>query len=179
MAKSRMTPETLLPAMAAHVLEHGIAGVSLRPLAKAAGTSDRMLIYHFGNRQGVIDALLDYLAGLYEAGLEAALPSEPAPNRKETLRSILEITATPQLAPFMRLWWEVVAASAAGDATFRKSASSTMGLLLGWLEAHMPQGDPDPVGGARLLLTLIEGSQMLDAVGRSDIAEAALVAFEG
>ncbi len=174
-----MSPETLLPPMAAHVLEHGIAGVSLRPLARAAGTSDRMLIYHFGNRQGAIDALLDYLAGLYEAGLEAALPQERAPDRKETLRRILKITAAPELSPFMRLWWEVVAASAAGDETFRKSASSTMGLLLGWLEAHMPENDPDPKGGARLLLTFIEGSQMLGAVGQADIAEAALVAFEG
>lgn len=174
-----MSPETLLPAMAAHVLEHGIAGVSLRPLAKAAGTSDRMLIYHFGNRQGVIDALLDYLAASYEAGLEAALPAQRAATRQETVRQILDVTSTPELQPFMRLWWEVVAAAAAGDQTFRKSAASTMGLLLDWLEAHMPDGDPDPRGGARLLLTLIEGSQMLDAVGRADIAEAALAALEG
>ncbi|MBX7540274.1 TetR/AcrR family transcriptional regulator [Qipengyuania sphaerica] len=174
-----MSRETLLPAMAAHVLENGIAGVSLRPLAKAAGTSDRMLIYHFGNRQGVVDALLEYLAKLYETGLDAALPAEPARDRRETVRRILERTASPALTPFMRLWWEVVAASAAGDETFRESAASTMGLLLGWLEAHMPEGDPDPRGGARLLLTLIEGSQMLGAVGRADIAEAALAAFEG
>lgn len=179
MAKPRMSPETLLPAMAAHVLEHGISGVSLRPLAKAAGTSDRMLIYHFGNRQGVIDALLDYLAASYEAGLEMALPAQRAATRQETVRQILDVTSTPELQPFMRLWWEVVAAAAAGDQTFRKSAASTMGLLLDWLEAHMPEGDPDPRGGARLLLTLIEGSQMLDAVGRADIAEAALAALEG
>ena len=61
----------------------------------------------------------------------------------------------------------------------RKSAASTMGLLLDWLEAHMPEDDPDPRGGARLLLTIIEGSQMLDAVGRADIAEAGLAALEG
>ncbi|MBY6129106.1 TetR/AcrR family transcriptional regulator [Qipengyuania aquimaris] len=174
-----MTRETLLPAMAAHVLEHGIAGVSLRPLARAAGTSDRMLIYHFGNRQGAIDALLDYLAKLYETGLEAALPAKRARNRRETVRQILEVTAADELKPFMRLWWDVVAAAASGDETFRKSAASTMGLLLDWLEAHMPEDDPDPRGGARLLLTIIEGSQMLDAVGRADIAEAGLAALEG
>ena len=174
-----MTRETLLPPMAAHVLEHGIAGVSLRPLAKAAGTSDRMLIYHFGNRQALVEALLEYLAKLYESGLEVALPSEPATDRRETVRRVLELTDTDELRPFMRLWWEVVAASAAGDAIFRKSAASIMGLLLAWLEAHLPEGDPDPAGGARLLLTLIEGAQMLGAVGRADIAEAALLAFEG
>lgn len=174
-----MSPETLLPPMAAHVLEHGISGVSLRPLAKAAGTSDRMLIYHFGNRQGAIDALLEYLAELYETGLDSSLPEQRAKNRRETVRQILDVTSTPQLQPFMRLWWEVVAASATGNETFRKSAAAIMGTLLDWLEAHMPEDDPDPRGGARLLLTLIEGSQMLDAVGRADIAEAGLAALEG
>ena len=179
MPKPRMSRESLLPAMAAHVLAHGLAGVSLRPLAKAAGTSDRMLIYHFGNRQGVIDALLEYLASLYEVGLEAAFPEQPAANRQETLRQVLAATAKPELAPFMRLWWEVVAASAAGQDTFRTSAAAIMGTLLDWLERHMPEDDPDPRAGARLVLTMIEGSQMLSAVGRPDIAEAALRAFEG
>ena len=179
MAKSRMSRETLLPLMASHVLKHGIAGVSLRPLAKAAGTSDRMLIYHFGNRQGAVEALLDYLAELYEGGLESALPAQPASSRPETVRRILEATRESELRPFLRLWWEVVAAAASGDPAFRTSAASIMGTLLKWLERHMPEDDPDPQGGARLLLTLIEGSQMLDAVGRADIAEAALAAIEG
>ena len=179
MSKPRMSRETLLPAMAAHVLAHGLASVSLRPLAKAAGTSDRMLIYHFGNRQGVIDALLEYLAALFEAGLEAAFPTQTATTRQDTLRQVLAATSTPDLAPFMRVWWELVAASAAGDATYRKSAAAIMGTLLDWLERHMPENDPDPKGGARLVLTMIEGSQMLGAVGRADIAEAALLAFEG
>lgn len=174
-----MSPETLLPAMAAHVLEHGLSGVSLRPLAKAAGTSDRMLIYHFGNRQGAIEALLVYLGQLYETGLEAALPAEPAKNRHDTVRQILEASAGERLQPFMRLWWEIVASAATGDEVFRKSAASIMRLLLDWLERHMPEGDPDPRGGARILLTFIEGSQMLDAVGRGDIAEVALASLEG
>jgi AcrR family transcriptional regulator len=31
-----------------YVLEHGLLDLSLRPLAAALGTSDRMLLYHFG-----------------------------------------------------------------------------------------------------------------------------------
>ena len=41
------------------MLAEGLIGLSLRPLAKAVGTSDRMLIYHFGNRDGLVAAVID------------------------------------------------------------------------------------------------------------------------
>lgn len=41
-----------------HVLEHGLIGLSLRPLAQALGTSDRMLLYHFGSKADLVAAVL-------------------------------------------------------------------------------------------------------------------------
>ena len=41
-----------------YVLEHGLIGLSLRPLAKALGTSDRMLLYHFGTKDDLVAAVL-------------------------------------------------------------------------------------------------------------------------
>ncbi|MFZ9395925.1 MAG: TetR family transcriptional regulator, partial [Erythrobacter sp.] len=54
MREARLSREILLPRLAAHVLAHGLAGASLRPLARAAGTSARMLIYHFGSKERLI-----------------------------------------------------------------------------------------------------------------------------
>jgi AcrR family transcriptional regulator len=51
--------EALLAACTDHVLTEGLIGLSLRPLAKAVGTSDRMLIYHFGSRDGLVAAVID------------------------------------------------------------------------------------------------------------------------
>ena len=51
--------DVLLSACTDHVLAEGLIGLSLRPLAKAVGTSDRMLIYHFGNRDGLVAAVID------------------------------------------------------------------------------------------------------------------------
>jgi AcrR family transcriptional regulator len=64
--------DALLAACTDHVLAEGLIGLSLRPLAKAVGTSDRMLIYHFGSRDGLVAAIVDestnrsvtYLKGL-------------------------------------------------------------------------------------------------------------------
>jgi hypothetical protein len=42
----------------------------------------------------------------------------------------------------------------------------------------MPEGDPDPAGGARYLLTLLEGTLMLGAVGHARTAREGLLASE-
>jgi AcrR family transcriptional regulator len=41
-----------------YVFEHGLIGLSLRPLAAALNTSDRMLIYHFGSKERLIGEIL-------------------------------------------------------------------------------------------------------------------------
>ena len=41
-----------------HVLEHGLIGLSLRPLAAALGTSDRMLLYHFADKDDLVATVL-------------------------------------------------------------------------------------------------------------------------
>jgi AcrR family transcriptional regulator len=51
--------DALLAACTDHVLAEGLIGLSLRPLAKAVATSDRMLIYHFGSRDGLVAAIID------------------------------------------------------------------------------------------------------------------------
>ena len=50
-----MTPrERLLAAALEHFARHGIGDTSLRGMAEALGTSHRMLIYHFGSREGLL-----------------------------------------------------------------------------------------------------------------------------
>ncbi|MGH3330798.1 MAG: TetR/AcrR family transcriptional regulator, partial [Nocardioidaceae bacterium] len=42
-----------------YVLGYGIAGLSLRPLAAALGTSDRMLVYHFGSKDALVAEVIE------------------------------------------------------------------------------------------------------------------------
>jgi AcrR family transcriptional regulator len=52
---SSATPrEKLLTAVVEVALAGGITGMSLRAIAEAAGTSHRMLIHHFGSREGLL-----------------------------------------------------------------------------------------------------------------------------
>ncbi len=173
-----MSKETLLPLLAAYVLNHGLGEASLRPLAKAAGTSDRMLIYHFDNKETLIADLLAYIAEIYAQSLDAAMGDERAQTRQQVVARILAKSADEQMKPFLTLWWEIVAGSARGVPGYREAAEAVMAQLLGWLEGQMPAGDPDPAGGARYLLTLIEGAQMLGVVGHARTAREGLLASD-
>lgn len=174
--KPPLSKDALLPPLAAHVLERGLGQASLRPLARAAGTSDRMLLYHFGSKEALIADLLAYVASRYAAALDAALSGARAQSRAQALTRILAHARAEAMRPFMQLWWEIVAGAARGVPGYRPAAKAMMAELLGWLEGHMPEGDPDPAGGARYLLTLIEGTMMLDAIGHEATARDGLLA---
>ena len=47
-------PAELLDAIASYLVRHGIADLSLRPLARAVGSSPRGLLYPFGSKQKLI-----------------------------------------------------------------------------------------------------------------------------
>lgn len=49
----------LLDAVIAYLERHGIAGMSLAPMAEALGTSKRMLLYYFGGRAELLAQALD------------------------------------------------------------------------------------------------------------------------
>ena len=50
--------DELAEAATDYVLEHGIIDLSLRPLAAAIGTSDRMLLYHFRDKDDLVATVL-------------------------------------------------------------------------------------------------------------------------
>ncbi|MFE6779200.1 TetR/AcrR family transcriptional regulator [Streptomyces sp. NPDC057702] len=48
----------LLDAIIEYLAEHGLAGLSLRPLAQALGHSTRVLTHHFRDKEELVDAVL-------------------------------------------------------------------------------------------------------------------------
>lgn len=179
MTATRLSRDVLLPRLAAHVLEHGLADASLRPLARAAGTSDRMLLYHFGSKERLVADLLAHLAGQFSVALDQAFPAERAASREDCVAQVLAITGEGTFQPFMRVWWDIVSGCAAGNAAYLEAAGAIMDGLLQWVVDHLPEDDPDPQAGARMVLTYIEGAQMLGAVGRGDIPARGIASLAG
>lgn len=76
--------QQLVEAVIDYLLQHGLADLSLRPLAAAAGTSARLLIYHFGSKEHLLAEVLATLQGRMRGSFTevlAACPPGEAPIR--------------------------------------------------------------------------------------------------
>jgi AcrR family transcriptional regulator len=99
----------VLDAAAAYVLAHGLAGLSLRPLAKTLGTSPRMLLYDFGSKEQLVNEVLAEIRRREERLLDADVHS---------LDEVWRWIAAPEREAFLRLFFEVyVAAMKRGEAS--------------------------------------------------------------
>jgi AcrR family transcriptional regulator len=58
MTRKATRREELVELVTDYALEHGLIGLSLRPLAAAIGTSDRMLLYHFAGKDDLVATVL-------------------------------------------------------------------------------------------------------------------------
>src|SRR6516165_9896112 len=107
MVRSGMTTsqarDRLLAAAVAQAMRGGIADMSLRELAAAIGTSHRMLLYHFGSREGLLNAV----ARTVEEG-QRAIVAEWGINASNA-RQLWQHFSDPRLWPAERLFFELYA----------------------------------------------------------------------
>ena len=161
--------------MADLLLEKGMAAASLRPLAAAAGTSDRMLLYYFADKDELLAATLERVALRLTSLLDTAIPAETRLPARELLIVIWRVVGSVELQPYMRLWLELAAASARDLKPHQTIATSIMSGFVAWTSEHLATDQTGERGeSAAFLLAMIEGALFLDAVGRRDLAEAAI-----
>jgi AcrR family transcriptional regulator len=101
----RSPREELLDRCLEALQRKGFSDLSLRGIASAAGTSHRMLIYHFGSREGLLAAVVGRIEA-EQRGALAELAARPG-SLAEAGRAFWRRVADPSLAPAERLFFEV------------------------------------------------------------------------
>lgn len=96
-----------------YVAANGMVDVSLRALATGIGTSHRMLIYHFGSREGLVAAIVGSIEEQQRAALEEL--SREAASPAGLVRSQWAQLTDPQVLPFVRLFFEVLVYASRGQ----------------------------------------------------------------
>ncbi len=170
--------EAALERMADHLLVQGLAGASLRPLAAAAGTSDRMLLYYFKDKDELLTAtlgrIMERLARLLDGVGGGAGPMPFT----ALLLEIRAVFRSPALQPYMRLWIELAASAARDEAPHRAVAGQIADGFLAWTASRLQvEQEAGRIPLAALLLATVDGLALLDAVGRSAIADDAAAAL--
>ena len=169
--------QRLLDAAVTYALAHGVGDLSLRELAAAIGTSHRMLIYHFGSKEGLHvevvraveaaqrDVFADFVAG------DLSLP--------EAARAYWRQVADPAMWPQERLFFELYGRALQGRPG---TAELLDGIVESWIEPMaayaVARGARESTArvDARLSVAVIRGL-LLDLLATGDRA-AVDAAFE-
>ena len=89
-----------------YLLDHGVADLSLRPLAAKAGTSARLLVYHFGSKEGLLTAVMDELRARIQSSFSTV--AAPAVSRdSDPLSGFWKWASAPEHLRYLRLLYEV------------------------------------------------------------------------
>ncbi len=161
--KDRKT--ALIGELADHVLANGLGGASLRLLAAAVGTSDRMLLYYFPDKAALIAAVLQEVAVRMTMLLDLQRGSQPVSAAALEGR-MLPLVLDPAVWPFMQLWLEMAALAARGDATCALVGNGIAEGFVTWLESQLDIAEPVERSSTALqLLMKIEGALLLKSLG--------------
>ncbi|MDL5156881.1 TetR/AcrR family transcriptional regulator [Actinomycetospora termitidis] len=164
----------LLDAAYGWVLAHGWAGMSLRPLAEAIGSSPRVLLYLFGSKDGLVRALL----GRSRADQLRVLDALPDDVGLGTVGQVLwDWLAADEHRALLRLWLEAYSRSVGNqeDDPTTPWAGFAHGTVTDWdllLAAHQPSdrvSTPDGTAERALLLAVLRGA-LLDLLATGDTA---------
>jgi AcrR family transcriptional regulator len=101
----------LLERAYAYVLHHGLTSLSLRPLAQAIGSSPRVLLFLFGSKEGLVQALLARARTAELEFLNQTPPSGTAEDFASVVRGVWQWLVDKQHRRMLALWLETYAQS--------------------------------------------------------------------
>jgi AcrR family transcriptional regulator len=165
--------QALLDPLADHLLAHGLGEAGLRALAAAAGTSDRMLLYYFADKDELLAAVLGHVAQRLAALLEDAVPATPRRPFAVLLPEVWAAIRAPALQPCMRLWLEVAARAGRGEAPHAAIAGEIADHFADWAAARLDAPAALRRQQGALLSAAVDGLAVLAAAGRGALADAA------
>jgi len=163
----------LLEAAYRYVLENGLATLSLRPLATAIGSSPRVLVFLFGNKDGLVRAVLsraraEELAILDHIGRSGNPAAVGLPAAVERLWDWL---AAPEHRRLLTLWAETYARSLVEPGgAWGGFAAATVHDWLTVLSTCQPPDERDSAAGSArrtLALAVLRGA-LLDLLATAD-----------
>lgn len=114
-----------------YVLERGLIGLSLRPLAAEIGTSDRMLLYHFGSKDQLVADVLRTSNDRSVAEVVALAPSS------DLRAAVLDLWAVMEGDRCSRIYVEAAALGLFGSEPYATVVREANALWIDCLVGHL------------------------------------------
>jgi len=139
-----------------YALEHGLIGLSLRPLAAAVGTSDRMLLYHFDDKDDVVVTVLRTSS---ERSIMEIRRIPPSRDLRWAVLDLWTATTTGQLERCQRLYVEAAALGLLGREPYVTVVRETNELWVRAIADHLVASGADR-RRVRRAVTLLDATFM-------------------
>jgi AcrR family transcriptional regulator len=163
--------EELLELAYRYVLEHGLAGLSLRPLAAAVRSSPRVLLFLFGSKEGLVRALLARARRDELELLGRLRRSTAADDLPVVAAEVWRWLAAEEHRALLTLWLEGYARSLVEpDGPWSEFARATVEDWLEVLAAAQPPQERDTAAGEAqrtIVLAVLRGA-LLDLLATGD-----------
>ena len=136
----------------------GLNGLSFRLVAEEVGTSDRVIIYYFGEKSQLLTAILGHVGEKLKAMLAVTLPSSRpgSASRLDVLIAARQTFADPNAAQATRLFLEAVGLSIAGTEPYSSLVPQLLQGWIAWLDEQMGT-DGARSSEAAAIVALVEG----------------------
>ena len=138
-----------------YLLEHGVAHLSLRPLAAAVGTSARLLVYHFGSKEALLIATMDELRARVQTSF--AVAAGKAATRGTSALDAFWMWATErQPLRYLKLLFEVQVLALHKPDVYGRYLEQTSSSWLAIIESALPASKRSPAR-ATLCAAVVDG----------------------
>jgi AcrR family transcriptional regulator len=157
------------------MLQHGLALSSLRALARTAGTSDRMLLYYFTDKDEIIVAALGEISLGFASVLAGALEGGGKRRPDVLMSDLAAVMRSGAARPYLRLWLELSVLAARGEEPYRSTAGRMADGFVAMVDyaLDIEEAAARHAAAARLV-AMMDGVLLLDCVGRESLGTAAL-----
>jgi AcrR family transcriptional regulator len=134
-ARPTATRRRLVEAATEFLRTRGVGDLSLRELAAGIGTSHRMLLYHFGSKDGLLVEVARDVEQRQREALTALAAEFDGENAEELTRRFWQRLRAPDLAGLERLFFELYGRGLHGGAD---AARLLEGVVDSWVETAAP-----------------------------------------
>ncbi len=121
-----------------YVHDHGLIGLSLRPLAAELGTSNRVLLYHFGTKDQLV---ADVLRTSNERSVAEVASLEPSTDLRSAVHDLWSVMEGDRCS---RIYVEAAALGLFGKEPYASVVREANELWLAGLVAHLDKSGVSP-----------------------------------
>ncbi len=158
--KKDLKKQAIAESIAAYLVANGFADSGIRTLAKAAGTSDRMLMYYFATKDEVIQAALMLITQSLTAHLDSLITAQTI-SGDQLLEVLTQAGRSEEFRPVIQLWFEIVGRAVRAEQPYRDCAQLIAANWQQWMTSKLPEAQHHQV---EELFAQLEGRLMLHLI---------------